>query len=233
MKPRICVPLPIQKISELHKMIRRAQDAGADFIEVRLDYLQEDILDQMDVLKKEIAEASVPLIATNREHNQGGKKVQEEKKRVEVLIKTAEIGFDYVDIELSTLDLKQTINRIANYGSKPIISYHSFKDTPSEVEMEKILKSQIEAGASVCKLVTTANTLDDSIRCLFFTYKMSKVTDIVCFAMGKIGFISRVLSPIFGALFTFSSLEQGLETAPGQIPILELKDFYRKLGVDL
>ncbi|MBS7615522.1 type I 3-dehydroquinate dehydratase [Candidatus Bathyarchaeota archaeon] len=233
MKPRICVPLPIERLSELSGMIRRAQNAGADLIEIRLDYLQEDILCQMDVIKKEIAKASVPLIATNREHSQGGKKVQDEKKRVEILIKAAEIGFEYVDIELSTMNLKQTINKIANYGSKPIISYHNFKNTPSEAEMEKIVKSQIEAEASVCKLVTTANTFEDSIRCLLFTYKMSEVTDIVCFAMGRQGTISRILSPIFGALFTFSSLEQGLETGLGQIPVFELKEFYKKLGVDI
>lgn len=231
MRPRICVPLPIERLSDLSSLIRRAQDAGADFIEVRLDFLQEDILGQMNVLEKEIADASVPLIATNREHRQGGKKVQEEKKRVEILIKAAEIGFEYVDVELSTRDLKQAINRIVNLGSKPVISYHNFKNTPSEVEMEKIVKSQIEAGASVCKLVTTANTIEDGIRCLLFTYKMSRVTDIVCFAMGRQGTISRILSPIFGALFTFSSLEQGLETGSGQTSIFELKEFYKKLGV--
>jgi 3-dehydroquinate dehydratase type I len=213
-------------------MIRRAENLGADLVEIRLDYLQDDILGQMDNVEKIISKVSVPLIATNREHSQGGKQVQEEEQRVRTLVRAAEIGFQYVDIELSTVILGQTVRKLIDLGSKPIISFHDFRGTPSDLEMERIAQSQIEAGAAVCKIVTTANTLDDSLRCLLFTRKMSKVTDIVCFAMGSQGVISRILSPLFGAFFTLSSLETGLETASGQVSFSELKEIYRKLGVD-
>ena len=66
MKPRICVPLPVERLSDLAPMIGRAEDAGADLIEIRLDYLRGDFLSQMDDVKKVISQASVPLIATNR-----------------------------------------------------------------------------------------------------------------------------------------------------------------------
>jgi len=232
-KPRICVPLPVERLSDLASMISKAEDAGADLIELRLDYLQQDILSQMDDVKKVICKVSVPLIATNREHSQGGKQVQEEKQRIKTLIKAAEIGFQYVDIELTTTGLKQITKKIVDFGSKPIISFHDFKGTPSDSEMERIAKSQIEASATVCKIITTANTLEDSLRCLLFTHKMSKVTDIVCFAMGSQGVLSRILSPLFGAFFTFSSLEPELETASGQVSVSELRELYKKLGVTL
>jgi 3-dehydroquinate dehydratase len=61
---------------------------------------------------------------------------------------------------------------------------------------------------------------------------MSNVTDIVCFAMGSQGVLSRILSPLFGGFFTFSALEVGLETSSGQISLTELKELYRKLGVN-
>jgi 3-dehydroquinate dehydratase type I len=231
-KPKICVPLPVERLSELASMIRRAENLGADLIEIRLDCMQEDILSQMDGIKKIISNVSVPLIATNREYNQGGKRVQEEKQRIKTLAKAAEIGFQYIDIELTTADLRHTIRKVKDLGSKPIISFHDFNGTPSDLEMRRIVKSQIEAGAAVCKIITTANTLDDSIRCLLFTQKMSKVTDIVCFAMGSKGVLSRILSPLFGAFFTFSSLETDLETALGQVSFSEQKELYRKLGVD-
>jgi 3-dehydroquinate dehydratase type I len=115
-------------------------------------------------------------------------------------------------------------------GSKPIVSFHDFDETPSDSEMEDPVNSEIKAGAAVCKLVTTAKTLNNNIRCLLLTQKMSKVTDIVCFAMGNQGLLSRVLSPLFGGFFTFSSLDTGLETSTSQIPITELKELYRKLG---
>ena len=231
MKPRICVPLPVERLSDLTSMIKRAENAGADLIEIRLDYLK-DTQSQLDAVKEVISQVSVPLIATNREQSQGGKRVQKEELRVQTLVKAAEIGFQYVDIELTTASLETIVKKILDCSSKPIISFHDFKGTPSDSEMENIVNSQIKAGASICKLVTTAKILDDSVRCLLFTQKMSKVTDIVCFAMGSQGVLSRILSPLFGGFFTFSALEVGLETSSGQISLTELKELYRKLGVN-
>ena len=231
MKPRICVPLPVERLSGLTSMIKRAENAGADLIEIRLDYLK-DTQSQLDTVKEVISQVSVPLIATNREHSQGGKRVQKEELRVQTLVKAAEIGFQYVDIELTTASLETIVKKILDCGSKPIISFHDFKGTPSDSEMENIVNSQIKAGASICKVVTTAKILEDSVRCLLFTQKMSKVADIVCFAMGSQGVLSRILSPLFGGFFTFSALEVGLETSSGQISLTELKELYRKLGVN-
>ncbi|MEM2914535.1 MAG: type I 3-dehydroquinate dehydratase [Candidatus Bathyarchaeia archaeon] len=231
MKPRICVSIPLERSSELSSLIRRAQDAGADFIEVRLDYLKGEILTKMNSIEKAILNASVPLIATNRKYEQGGRRPQNEETRIVTLTKAAEIGFQYVDIELSSENLKVIVKRIRDLGSKPILSFHDFKGTPSDSEMEKIMKMQLESGAEVCKIVTTANTLEDNIKCLLFTQKMSQVMNIVCFAMGSKGILSRVLSPLFGSFFTFSSLEPKLETASGQFSISELKEIYKKLGV--
>jgi 3-dehydroquinate dehydratase len=47
--------------------------------------------------------------------------------------------------------------------------------------------------------------------------------------MGELGKTSRLLSPIFGAFFTFASLEKGSETAPGQISIKEMRTAYSLL----
>jgi len=230
-KPRICVPLPAEKLSDLAPMIRRAQDEGADLIEIRLDYLQGDILSQMDDVKKAISQASVPVIATNRLQSQGGRRAQKEDQRIRTLVRASEVGFQYVDVELATANVGAITKKIRDSGSKPIVSLHDFKGTPSDSEMEDIIHSEIKAGAAVCKLVTTARTLDDSIKSLLLTQKTSKVTDIVCFAMGSQGVLSRILSPLFGGFFTFASLDSGLETSRGQIPIAELKELYKKLGV--
>jgi 3-dehydroquinate dehydratase len=48
--------------------------------------------------------------------------------------------------------------------------------------------------------------------------------------MGEVGKISRLLSPIFGAFFTFASLEVGSETATGQMSIKEMQTAYNLLG---
>jgi 3-dehydroquinate dehydratase/shikimate dehydrogenase len=213
-------------------MIPRAERSGANLIEIRLDYMKLDSYNIIDKLEKVVEQTSVPLIATNRQYEQGGERPQGEEQRIKTLIRAAEIGFQYVDIELTTVKLKSTVQKVKSYGAKPIVSFHDFEKTPADSEMGKIVKSQIEAEADICKLVTKAKDVADNIRCLVLAKKMSGITKIVCFAMGNKGVFSRAFSPIFGGYFTYASLESGLETASGQISITELKQLYRELGVD-
>lgn len=232
MKPRICVPIPINKITETVSFIEKAENSSADLIEIRLDYLSMDISNMVNWLEKIVKLSSIPLIATNRVYDQGGCYLQNEEKRTQILIKAAEKGFRYVDIELTTNLLEQTVKKVKEFGAKPIVSFHNFKRTPTNPELEKILRSQIESGAEICKIVTKANNLSDSIRCLLLTKKMSKKANIVSFAMGEKGVLSRFLSPVFGAFFTFASLESNMETASGQISIASMRRLYREIGVN-
>ena len=49
---------------------------------------------------------------------------------------------------------------------------------------------------------------------------------LISFAMGHLGFISRVLCPLVGGDFTYASIEKGKESAPGQITVQELTKIY-------
>ena len=231
MKPKICVSLAAEDSSEIPAMIRRAEEAEADLIEIRLDYLIIDLSDAARILEDITREVSIPMIATNRQYEQGGLRPQAEDVRTQILIKAAEAGFQYVDIELTTAKLESLVEKIKSYGAKPIVSFHDFEKTPSLQDMEKIVRSEIDAGAEICKLITTACSIEDNLECLLLARKISRSAKIVCFAMGRKGLISRVLSPIFGGYFTFASLGNGAKTAPGQFPIDDLKSLYVKLGV--
>jgi 3-dehydroquinate dehydratase/shikimate dehydrogenase len=55
---------------------------------------------------------------------------------------------------------------------------------------------------------------------------------VVGIAMGEEGLVSRVLGPRAGAAFTFASLEDGVETAPGQVTARTLRELYRLEQVD-
>jgi len=231
MKPRICVSIAAKIPSEIRSMIRRAEDAEADLIEIRLDYLNTNLSSAENLLENFVKESSVPMIATNRQYEQGGLKPQNENTRIRILIQAAEAGFKYVDVELTSAKLEALLEEIRSYGAEPIISFHDFEKTPPLKDMERIIRSEIEARAEICKLVTTARDIEDNLECLLLTRKMSRLTKIVCFAMGQKGLISRLLSPIFGGYFTFASLDEDLKTAPGQLSIDDLKMLYAKLGV--
>lgn len=234
MKVKICTPIPAVNIRETLRMIQSAEVKGADIVEVRFDYMSlSEIMRGLDKLVDIVKCCSVPLIATNRVIEQGGRCCLSEDQRLRTLIKAAEAGFTYVDVELTTRRLNEVVESVKNYGSKVIVSLHDFNHTPSILDMERIVKKQMEAGADICKIITMANNITDNINCLIFTYEMSKKVDLICFAMGNRGLLSRVLSPLFGASFTYASLEEGAETAPGQITIGELREIYRRLGVEV
>jgi len=200
---------------------------GADLLEIRLDFLS-----STRMLRRILEATALPLIATNRQHGQGGHRLQEESQRVRALLDAARLGFEYADLELTTADLQSSLRELKEVGVTPIVSFHDFKQTPSTAELKVTMRSQLEKGAEVCKLVTTANEVADNIPCLMATWEMSKTAKVVCFAMGEKGLVSRVLSPLFGAQFTYASLEEERETAPGQLSISDLKNLYDRLGVE-
>ncbi len=200
------------------RLIEKAETNQADLIEVRLDHL-EDACD----LAALAARGKKPKIATDR-----SSRSETEKHRM--LLAAAKSGFEYVDIELHTLQLEDSIKELKANGTKPVVSFHKFDGSLGISELRKILQREISSGAEVCKIVTNAKRIEDNLVSLEFTSTESSRTKLVCFCMGKLGKISRLLSPLFGGFFTFAALEQGSETASGQITIQEMKAAYKLLG---
>ncbi|MBS7621980.1 type I 3-dehydroquinate dehydratase [Candidatus Bathyarchaeota archaeon] len=223
---KICVSIIPKSLDEALRLIEKSEERKADFIEVRLDYIG-DFKGLRD-----IAECTgTPLIATVRAAECCGKFEGEEEKRMEVLLSAASSGFKYVDIELHSPQLKSIVENLLTLGVKPIISFHDFKRTPEKASLQLILKSQMKAKAYICKIVTTAQSLQDNLTLLQFLYEESGKARIVCFAMGPLGKLSRLLSPIYGGYFTIASLDRGFETATGQMTIEEMKTVYKALGI--
>ena len=137
MKPKICVSIAAEKPSSLPAMIRKAEEAEADLIEIRLDYLNIEARKYAGILKDLAGEATVPMIATNRRYGEGGRKPQDEDSRIQTLIWAAQAGFEYVDIELEAPGIESVIDSVRNCGSKLIISSHNFRDTPSVQKMKE------------------------------------------------------------------------------------------------
>ena len=223
---KICVSVPPKTVAEALNLIEKAENQRADFIEVRLDSLKKH---------KELADiahcSNTLLIATNRSTKCQGKFLGSENERQKILLDAARNGFEYVDVELSTPKLSDIIGNLRGMGVKPIISFHNFDETPSSSQLNEILRREIESGADVCKIVTTARLFEDNLTVLDFVSKASKSARIVCFSMGDLGKPSRLLSPVFGAFFTIASLESGRKTASGQLTIQEMRTAYEALGL--
>lgn len=217
MKAKICVSLLPKDLDEAKNLIEKAEKKETNLIEIRFDNLDPSIN-----LKELSMHGSSPKIATILSNKS---QVNNQK----LLLKAAKSGFEYVDIALGSVNQEQVIKKVKALNCKPIVSFHDFSGSLSILNLEKILEQELSIGAEVCKIVPTAKKIQDNLEILNFISKNSSSFNIVSFCMGKLGRISRVLSPLFGGFFTFASLEKGLETANGQLSIKELREFYKLL----
>jgi 3-dehydroquinate dehydratase/shikimate dehydrogenase len=100
--------------------------------------------------------------------------------------------------------------------------------TPEPIKYKKIINKGKEYGADVCKIVGTAVSFIDNLICLDF---LRDNPGNVSFMMGEYGSPSRILSPLFGGLYTYASVGAGKEVARGQISIENLRSIYMLMGV--
>jgi 3-dehydroquinate dehydratase type I len=215
---RICVSILPKTVSEALRLIEKAEAAHADFIEVRFDHLE-----NLSGLADLVAHGKTPKIAAD-------KSSRTEKEQRQMLLSAAQSGFEYVDIELSTPQFEDVVKELKALDAKTIVSFHKFNGGLGIIELNSVLEREISSGAEVCKIVTTAKQIEDNLTTLNFISTASSKTKLVCFCMGELGKVSRLLSPLFGGFFTFASLEQGSETASGQMTIQEMKTAYELLG---
>lgn len=218
-RPRICVALVDDTIETI-----LAATPYADLFEVRIDLIGETWPDVIRHLGK-------PWLATNRLAAEGGAWKGTEQARIDELMKALSLGASIVDIELASPQVKDIVREIRN-SARCLVSHHDFKKTPSYEILTDIVARQREAGADICKLVTTAGSMADNLSVLRLVREM-RDTDIVSFCMGETGQVSRILSPLAGAHFTFASATMGRESAPGQLTAAELRGIYGVLGYDL
>jgi 3-dehydroquinate dehydratase type I len=222
---RICVSILPENSFQALTLIGKAEKAKADLIEVRLDCLE-----ATTYLRELSQRTKIPLIAVHKLTSEKGFFSGTEAQRQQSLLNAAESGFEYVDVDLSSPNCQGTIEKLKQLGVKPIVSHHKFDGTLSRSAMEKVLEQEILCGACICKIVGTAKKIEDNLQVLNFVASHSSKAKLVCFCMGEVGKVSRLLSPMFGAYFTFASLEKGSETAEGQISIGEMKTAFDLLG---
>jgi 3-dehydroquinate dehydratase-1 len=215
-----------ENIDEILRNIKKVEKFSPDFIEIRLDKIE------ISDFKKIAVSTNTPLIATNRAIHEGGFFAGNDRERIKILLEAAKEGFNYIDLELSTKNLAELVKRLHGLKSNVIISYHDFKKTPSIKTINEIFSREVNKGADICKIVTTARKFEDNLKLLNFVYCNYKKARIVCFAMGESGKISRFISPMLGAHFTFASIEEGEETAPGQLEINRMRELYESLGLN-
>ena len=227
MKVNLCATIPAPTVNQAFDLIKKAEQRDANLVELRFDYL-----DDLSRTCEIISATRLAKIATLRPASKGGRFRGKEHDRIRCLLEAAKSGCEFIDIELGTKNTPEIIRNIKNLGAKTIISYHDFHSTPNLRKLNMILGRQIKTKADLVKIVTTAKRLRDNLTILDFVAKAIERREVVSFAMGQLGTVSRILSPIYGASFTFAAVERGIESAAGQLTLEEMRNIYRLMRLE-
>lgn len=219
----ICVAISADDSQSATIKSESAIQAGANYIEIRIDHFKNPLSAKINELIKQI---NTKLILTVRKQDEGGQYQFDEHTRLKLLRDCITAKPYAIDLE-SSIEADQLLILIqlakANQV-KVILSFHDFQKTPELDFMKKFISDATKLSVDFVKIIGTAITLQDNLKMLSLP-QIAKENNIqlIAFTMGQKGTISRILSPIFGAAFTFAALDK--PTAPGQISIREMKQY--------
>ena len=216
MKYKTCVSIAEKTPNKIKQTLKIALKKS-DFVEVRFDFLKiEQIPESLELIKKDLKR----IVCTLRPKTEGGKFSGNEKERIAILKLIAEYNPFLLDVEFNTLKKNSALTKyLKSTKTKLLVSWHDFKKTPTSAELKKKI-AQMSKFSNNVKIVSTANSTDDATRMLELYSKKGK-NNLISFAMGDMGRISRVLCLYLGSPYTYVSL--GKAVAPGQFSVDEVK----------
>jgi 3-dehydroquinate dehydratase I len=223
---RICVSIAPEDVKSIIKEADRAFDLGADYIEIRFDFLNPDLLPEALQAARGIKDRTV---FTLRSRSEGGVFASTEEDRLRWLYRLADQEPMLLDVELDTLKKNDEFADFMERKRSPLlVSWHDFEKTPPSDSIADVL-SEMRTYSKYVKVVTTAHSIEDSLRMLEL-YETATGLSPIFFAMGDAGVVSRLLCTLVGnAPFTYATLEKSI--APGQLTLQQMKKLYDKMGV--
>ena len=211
---KLCVAVSEENIEDVLKT-----SSSAYISEIRLDYAsftEKEIIEIFKSKKKK-------LVATYRP----GRITEELRQKM--LIAAVKAGAYYVDLEIenSREFNNPIIDAAHSSGCKVIISYHNYKMTPDNNELNQIIDKSIGLGADIVKIACLAGNRKDAAR-LLSLYQREE--ELIVLGMGDYGKITRVASLYLGAPFSFVTPDSGRATAPGQLTYSQMNSIKQLIG---
>ena len=232
---KICVPVCVQRASDLAAAIERASGV-ADIVELRLDCLAENERDTTaSSLPGCLNSAGAPTILTLRSAEQGGHTSADRETRRRFWSSLHNLPVNcLIDLELDlVLDFAAGEPHKESWidWSRVICSHHDFGGVP--VDLDRIYERMAATPARILKIAVQA---DDATDCLPIFRLLERARregrEMIAIAMGQAGIMTRILGPSRGSFLTYGSLDDESATAPGQLTAQELREVYRIDRID-
>ena len=221
--PRICIALGLPDVPTLLDHARREAGTGESFLEFRLDFLDNPCAGAQAIGAFLEQFPDCMILATCRRRQNHGKFNGSVEQQFAILDEAVRNGASAIDVEIETAEMAPV--RMAQFRGKAqvIVSYHNFEATPP---MDTVVNRMLRTPADAYKVVTTARKPSDNVRVLAAAKALPRHRMVVL-AMGELGFPTRVLSPVFGGIFSYAAPLYAEGTAAGQVSAKYLRHLYR------
>ncbi|HYL65833.1 MAG TPA: type I 3-dehydroquinate dehydratase [Nitrosopumilaceae archaeon] len=216
---KTCVTLAESSPAKLNKLLQSSLKRS-DYIEIRFDFMEPSKVPlTLNLIKKHLDRC----ICTLRPRSEGGKFSSSEKNRISILKLIAEYNPYLLDVEYNTIRKNKALRQyLRKTKTNLLISWHDFAKTPN-INILKAMRKKMTKFSKNIKIVTTAKSMKDTL-CILSLYKFQSNTNLVAFAMGDYGRMSRILCTQLGSPYTYVSL--GKPVAPGQFSLDETKSIF-------
>ena len=213
METKLAVPIAARNIDQAGTQIKSARAAGADIIELRVDYLENlsvDLVRQLIVETKNSGDKKLPVIVTCRDKRQGGAIDYPQKLRVDILAAALKAGAEFIDYEFESfrsIDGQEKIRLALSQSSRGrlILSAHNFETKFSN--LGKLYRNILNVcPVAIPKLIYVANHINDCFEAFDLLHQTS--AERIIFCMGAGGLISRILARKLGCFLTFASIDE-------------------------
>jgi len=209
-RPDVCLSIGNVELNTLQQLLKTVP-----FAEIRIDLMCIPFTHLFSVFG-----AHKNLIATYRHNNNDLEQVKY------VYFNSIEKGARYIDLDVNLPEKlrKEIIQQARHNKTGIILSYHNFIETQNSKELNKIISGIKQQNPDIVKVACMANTKSD---CAAILSLYESHQNIIAFCMGKVGSFTRILAPLIGAPFTYTSIE-GAETAEGQINYNEIVELLNR-----
>lgn len=222
---RICGSIGPNSVEALGRQIQKAFSMGADYVEIRFDFLKSSDIEQAIRIAEPTKSKAV---FTLRSAHEAGRFEGSENERIELLKRLSKARPMLLDVEYLTIKDNYDLADFLESQQTPIlISWHDFKRTPSNSQLHDILNG-IKIYSKYAKIVTTARDTYDAFRVLDL-YEGITGLELIAFAMGEFGVVSRILCTMAGnAPFTYAAVNR--HTAPGQLDLIHMRRLFDRIN---
>lgn len=225
MQINYCLPIIKINTTEVLQLINKYK-TEYQYFEIWIDY----IADFNEEFIHELIElAEDKLIFVFRRKN--AEKIKLSIKNRLVILAILKNFKVFVDLDIKTNKTELTYLKIAMGKISTIISYHNYKQTPTDKILQTIVENIKAYKPKIIKIATFCKKETDALRLIQLQLTLKeKKKKVIILGMGKFGTITRAFGTLWGNEMIFAPIEKSEESAPGQLTKPELEKIFSILN---